>query len=214
MYVIKELQKRLFPNDYQIMVKKWNEDGGDQALRFNYDLDEKSLVIDLGGYQGQWASDLFSRFQCHIYVFEPVPEFAENIQKRFKLNNNIEIFNFGLGGSTRSENIHILGDSSSVFGKSDYCQTIKIVDIVDWLTDKKIRTITLLKINIEGGEYELLERLINSKFIDIFENIQVQFHNITSESHLRMKKIQQELRKTHFPNYQYNFVWEDWRRIK
>ena len=37
----------------------------------------------------------------------------------------------------------------------------------------------LMKINIEGGEFELLERLLETRLISRIENIQVQFHNGT-----------------------------------
>jgi hypothetical protein len=38
-----------------------------------YDLNADSVCIDIGGYEGQWASDIFGRYGCTIHVFEPVP---------------------------------------------------------------------------------------------------------------------------------------------
>ena len=43
------------------------------------------------------------------------------------------------------------------------------------------------------------------------ENIQVQFHNLSEDSRLKMEHIQQGLGKTHIPTYQYDFVWENWK---
>ena len=80
------LKGRYFPSQHQLMVRKWYADGGDYALRFNYDLNEESVVFDLGGYEGQWASDLFGRYQCTIFVFEPVSSFANRISERFTRN--------------------------------------------------------------------------------------------------------------------------------
>ena len=37
--------------------------------------------------------------------------------------------------------------------------------------------IDLLKINIEGGEYEVLENLIENDLIKNIDNIQIQFHD-------------------------------------
>ena len=67
-----------------------------------------------------------------------------------------------------------------------------------------------MKINIEGGEFELLERLIQTGLISRIKNIQVQFHNIAVESTKRMEKIHQGMYKTHQPTFQYKFVWENW----
>ena len=39
----------------------WVRDRGDQTLRLDYDLAAASIVFDLGGYEGQWASDIFGR---------------------------------------------------------------------------------------------------------------------------------------------------------
>jgi FkbM family methyltransferase len=194
------------------MIRKWYADGGNYKKRFDYDLNEESVALDVGGYQGQWASDLFSRYRCNIYVFEPVSDFAERIRKRFLHNDKIKIFPFGLGGSSRTETIYISKESSSIYGTNTNCEQIMVFDVKDWISDHGIDNITLIKINIEGGEYELLDRLIETKLVEKIDNIQVQFHNISKESRIQMERIQQELRKTHKPTYQYEFVWENWTR--
>ncbi len=210
--VINRIKYKYFPSEHQLMVKKWYADGGDYELRFNYNLGEGSVVLDLGGYQGQWASDLFSRYRCHIFVFEPVSGFAKRIRTRFRNNDKIEVFRFGLGRHSRSESIHISADGSSLFGTSSNCEQIKIIDVKDWINKRGIDKIALIKINIEGGEYELLDRLIETDLIKKIENIQVQFHNISQNSRSKMERIHEELRNTHELTYQYEYVWENWAR--
>ncbi|MEJ2671399.1 MAG: FkbM family methyltransferase, partial [Deltaproteobacteria bacterium] len=195
------------------MVKKWHADGGDEQFRFDYDLDQNSLVIDLGGYKGQWASDIFSRYRCNIIVFEPVKDFAQKIEKRFAKNEKIVIETYGLGGLTRKELMGINGEGSSMFTNSEIKEQVTIIDVVEWIDKNSINFIDLMKINIEGGEYELLERLIDSGLISIIQNIQIQFHIISQDSDHRMETIQEHLRKTHVPTYQYRFVWENWKKI-
>lgn len=195
------------------MVRLWWADGGDEALRFNYDLDENSVVLDLGGYDGQWAGELFSRYGCRIFVFEPVPAFAEKIRAKFEGNDKIEVLQYGLGASTRKETLHINANASSIYGKSGDVAEIRIIDARDWLGERKLERVHLAKLNIEGGEYELLERLIDIDLIGLIENIQVQFHDIAPDSRSRMERIRQNLKKTHSPTYQYEFVWENWARI-
>ncbi|MCF7817350.1 MAG: FkbM family methyltransferase [Kiritimatiellales bacterium] len=208
--IIHKLVNRRARKEHSRIVRKWYADGGERSLRFKYDLDKDSIILDLGGYEGQWASDLFSRYQCRIHVFEPVVGFAQKIQERFRLNEKIEVHPFGLGGSSRTETIHLSADGSSVWGDSANMENIKIVDAHDWLVENGIGHIALAKINIEGGEYELLDRLIEKGFLSSVDNIQVQFHNIDSNSRARMERIQHELAKTHQPTYQYDFVWENW----
>ena len=68
----------------------------------------------------------------------------------------------------------------------------------------------MIKVNIEGGEYDLLEFLIDSNYIEIIDNIQVQFHDFIPDAEERMKNIHKKLEKTHFLTWQYPFVWENW----
>lgn len=44
------------------------------------------------------------------------------------------------------------------------------------MAGKYIDDIGLMKINIEGGEYELLERMIELGIINKVKDIQIQFH--------------------------------------
>lgn len=208
--LISKLKQKLFPSKFQMTVRQWHQDDIDKNMRFNYDLDEKSLVLDFGGYEGQWTSDIFSRYLCNIVIFEPIDSFASKVRERFKLNNKIEVCEYGLGSSSRTETINISADSSSTFGKSLDTKSIEIIDVHDWIEERGISKIDLVKINIEGGEYELLERLIDSGLIGIINNIQVQFHDISNDSRQRMEQIQVSLLKTHGPTYQYEFVWENW----
>ena len=69
----------------------------------------------------------------------------------------------------------VCGDSSSVFIESEDALDIKLVDIKRFIEEHKIKHIDLIKINIEGGEYELLERLIEVGFLTKIDNLQINF---------------------------------------
>jgi FkbM family methyltransferase len=176
----------------------WFEIRGDKTLRLEYDLDETSLVFDLGGYEGQWASDIFSKYCCKIYVFETVSEFADRIKARFSKNKKIYIFPFGLASNTKQAKVSLNSNGSSLFTNGREYTTVNLIRVIDFVQKHNILRINLMKINIEGGEYDLLEHLIESGFIKNIENIQVQFHDIIPKAEQRMKKIQAELEKTHF----------------
>jgi FkbM family methyltransferase len=143
-------------------------------------------------------------------VFEPVSEFVTSIERRFRANPNISVHRFGLGKTSRVETISLCADGSSVFRESGKTERIEIVDIAEWLRRNTISRIDLMKVNIEGGEYELLERLIETGMIEGVRNLQVQFHQMSKESVCRMERIQECLKSTHHPTYQYRFVWENW----
>lgn len=193
-------------------VKPWFETNGDETLRLDYSLKENSIVFDLGGYKGEFAADIYCRYNSEIYIFEPVLSFFEIIKKKFLKNNKVKIYNFGLAGKDSEMQISMSDNSSSVFLITENSETIQLKSIVDFLKINNIEKVDLIKINIEGGEYEVLESLLENNLITIFDNIQVQFHDfIIENAQERMNKIQIELAKTHKLTYQYDFVWENWK---
>jgi FkbM family methyltransferase len=205
------LRLRLFPSDQEKEVQKWYENDKDENLRYLYDLCDTSVVIDLGGYKGQWASDIYSRYNCSIMIFEPVKQFAQKIEERFIFNHKIEVFPYALGAQKRKETIYLNNDGTSVYAKSEQKEAIEFEAIDTLFEEKAIGRVDLLKMNIEGGEYEVLPVLIKSGLIRQIKNLQIQFHQIDSESESRMKRLQDLLSKTHRPTYQYKFVWENWK---
>ena len=194
--IIGRLRQSIFPTDRDRELERWWADGGDEGLRYDYNLKSDSLVIDLGGYKGQWASDMYARYNCRVLVFEPVKSFADNIERRFKNNPRIEVFCLALGKSRRQEIIAVSADGSSVFRDAPDKETIQFEDVAVFIAEHNIDDIGLMKVNIEGGEYELMPRLFESGLVKRIKHIQIQFHDVESGSETRMKEICNELSKT------------------
>jgi FkbM family methyltransferase len=217
--VLISLSRRLHPlpqqrsgltREQQERFDKWFEDRGDKTLRLNYDLDENSVVFDLGGYEGQWTSDIFAKYCCWIDVFEPVDDFAQQIAERFRRNQKIRVHNYGLADENKTARLALSQDGSSAFKDGGQVTEIKLIRAQEFFTSHNISHIDLMKINIEGGEYELLEHLVESGLIKKVSNVQVQFHDFVPDAERKMRRIQEELEKTHRLTYQYLFVWENW----
>lgn len=214
-----KLSKKLYISNEEERVKKWYENQGnspftkknDKNLRYDYNLEKNSLVFDVGGYIGQWTSDISSMYCCTIYVFEPVKEFANRIEKRFALNKKIKLFKFGLGGKSEIVEISVDNDASSIYKNDNEKEKIRIVDIIDFIQEYKITTIDLFKINIEGGEYGVLNRLLDYGFVKNIKNFQIQFHDFVENAEEKSEHIQKELSKTHYLTYKYPWIWENWR---
>lgn len=193
-------------------VLPWFRDNGDKTLRLNYDLSPSSIVFDVGGYEGQWASDIYAMYNCSVLVFEPYLPFAEGIEEKFKKNSKIKLYKFGLGAKSEVVGFSMLDNSSSMVRNAPQKDQIQIVSIVEFIKTNSIDKVDLIKINIEGAEYELLESLIENKMLHLFSNFQIQFHDFIFPNGVeRMKAIQKKLSETHVLTYQYEFVWENWK---
>ena len=204
--------KILYQSSSEARVATWFRDQGDKTLRLDYELDEHSLVFDVGGYEGQWASDIFARFRSTIHIFEPVEAFAAKIERRFSKNDRIFIHRHGLSNETKVVSIALCGDGSSIVKSASKSEKSKLIRALDFMHQNNISTIDLIKINVEGGEYELLDHLIETGFVQCIDNIQVQFHDFVPDAEARMTQIQKNLACSHFLTYQYTFIWENWKR--
>ena len=209
------LSKRVYQDQDNLKRKSlisWCGDKGDQTLRLQYELNEDSLVFDVGGYQGQWASDIFSIYQCSVFVFEPIAEFAEFIRRRFFRNTKIRVYEFGLSDKNQKAYITVNADGSSIYRNVGVRQEkVSLVRADDFIVNHQFRKIDLMKINIEGGEYVLLQNLLESGIMNRIYNIQVQFHDFLPGAEQSMQRIQRRMEETHILTYQYPFVWENWK---
>ena len=210
---LQRLRKSLFPSEKKKTLRRWRKDGGDEKLRYDYPLNPESIVLDVGGFEGEWAEKIFNTYQSNIHIFEPVTSFYNSVEALFKTNTKVDVHHYGLGGKDRSEKISLEDNASSIYKSDGFLEEIEIVDIVRWLTESEITDIDLIKINIEGGEFELLEKLIEKDTLKNFRNIQVQFHDFAPNADCRMRGIQDELIKTHRTTYSYRYIWENWERI-
>ena len=221
---LKDIRRRLKRyNDIHIKkdefmknIYKWQDDQGDQTLRLNYLLDEDSLVFDVGGYIGNFAADIFCKYNCNIYIFEPVTEFYEKIKARFSNNPKVKVFHAGLSDTSSTAKISVCDTSSSIFKKNsdemEKSQEIKLISVVDFIKDHGIKEIDLMKINIEGGEYPLLDSLIEHNLLGIARYYQIQFHKFIPDAKEKRENIRTELSKTHRLLWDYPFVWESWEK--
>ena len=160
--------------------QRWVKDNGDKTKRLEYDLNSHSVVFDIGGFKGDWTQQIFSRYNCEIYIFEPISKFYNDIKRRFVGKNKIKIFNFGLDKIDKGIDIFNSNDSSSVFNKTGSAEKIQLKDIKNFCIDNKIKTIDLMKINIEGCEYDLLDRIV-------YEFKELKIKNIQKKIALKIK---------------------------
>ncbi len=188
--------------------------GGQEQLYQNLPITPDDLVIDGGGYQGEWTDEMLCRYGCRSILFEPVPSFAESLRKRYAQNSRVEVREAALSNKTGHTRITFSMDGSSIFASpgDDTTFDIGLLDVSAFLRDRGIEEIACLKLNIEGGEYDVLEQLISQSLLGTVRCLLVQFHVIDSQSERRRASIQKALAKTHKCQFDYPLVWECWTR--
>lgn len=213
---IKNVFRYPFLDNHEKAVLKWLYRNYDKK-RFDYSLNN-GIVFDVGGYKGDYTASLLKNNPNIVsYIFEPVYEYAKNIKSRFATNPNIHVFQVGLSNQNKELQINLNNDGSSFLRQSGSLnnEITKIIDVKEFIEKNKIFHIDLMKLNIEGAEYELLERIIDTQLVNRIDNILVQFHKIDKNSEERMFNIQNKLSITHRRIWSVEpFVWESWKKKK
>jgi FkbM family methyltransferase len=193
-------------------IKKWFAIRGDETLRLDYILDKSSLVFDVGGYIGDYAESINKKFNCQVHVFEPVPVFYSQCVARFLHNPSIQVHNYGLSGASGWFEI-VLNSNESSFHRVDQPGTkerAELRSIVEVVAELGIDKIDLLKVNIEGGEFDLLPEIVRSGLVRKIRYIQIQFHNFDADAPAARSRIRDDLSATHRQMWNFDFVWESW----
>ena len=198
--------------NYSMAIFDWFKDDAIKLL-YEYDFDLDSIVVDVGAHMGDWSEKMYTRFNCKILAYEPVNEYYIQLKKNISQFENIESYNFGLGRKNEKIRIQRRGVQTTILNQhTDFDDIIEIKDIAS-LKELNNISIDLMNINIEGGEYDLLNRVIETRIINNIYNIQIQFHEwhpSIGKSKVRRNQIHIKLMETHQLDYTYDFVWEKW----
>lgn len=68
---------------YSPTIKRFFRDSANNPLPLDHVLDEHSVVMDVGGYIGDWAEDIQQRYNPVIHVFEAHPGFIKKLAGKF-----------------------------------------------------------------------------------------------------------------------------------
>ena len=192
-------------------LQRWQGDSGDYTHSLTYDLNENSTVIDLGGYTGEWAREIINRYNCNVYLVEPVEESYKILLEKFRSNPKVHILKVGIGIKNTEKVMYVNGDGTSFNTETGEAITVEIRTVESVLNQWNLEKIDLLQVNIEGDEYELLQHMIDTGLINKFKNLQVQFHLGIKDAVAKHESICEGLIEKGFKiKYSYPYVWEAW----
>jgi FkbM family methyltransferase len=205
-----ELQKvrEFLGKDFLSPVQQFALDGYNSLLYQDLDIDKSGVVVVLGGYIGDSASHYSKNLGCHIHIYEPIDQFYRLLLSRFEGKKNIRIFNFAISSADGIILMNVEGEKTGQFNDSKTSVEVQAKDISGVI--EKLGTVDLLESNIEGGEYSVLMKLIETGDISKIKVLQVQFHNFGALNEVDRSKIRFELYKTHKLIFSYEWVWERW----
>jgi FkbM family methyltransferase len=191
-------------------MAKWYSDGGDDKLRYNIKVDDINnvVVFDLGAYHGEFVEKLMKKYSGTYYLFDTNEEMVSFMKGKFDKMPNIHVNNYGLGKNALRGYKDGTGPGASIRIDPSAPELIKI--FTEYYKSLNIDTIDILKVNIEGAEYDLIEHLVETGVIDKIKTLQVQFHDFVEDPLDKLLKMHRLLSRTHNLEFSYPFVWDQW----
>ena len=158
-------------------------------------IDHNSALIDCGANVGDVTSAL-ARTGANVYAFEPNPLTYAILSKRFSSTPNVKCFNRGVMDRectltlvTPVAHDHyddidmtvassfLMNDANTEAVKTE----IACIDLSAFILGLNKR-VGVLKIDIEGAEIPVLNRLIDTKTIDLIDLVLVETHEVQQPS--------------------------------
>lgn len=181
-----------------------------EKKRYEYGLSENSVVIDGGGYKGDFSKEIFKLYKPNIFMFEPYEYYYIKLKKQFEHNNKVSVSNFALTNQYKEIFLIKFGDKSYISNrKNKNSISIKSTSIVSYLNKKKINKVDLIKLNVEGAEYSILSEILESGCHIKFLNLQIQFHKPANNKNEYLK-IRKKLKEKYKLIWRYPWIWESW----
>lgn len=194
--------------------RRFFSDGAAYLRCERHEIGENDVVFDVGGGKGRLTGYIMNHCSPkRIHVFEPVDDLYSELDRKFGGEEKVFLHGYGLGDGEGEKEIEVNDIYSSIHRDTTLnSQKIEVKDageIVKKLDEEEIK---LIDINVEGSEYEILESLIESGAVKSIENIQVQFHKLVENAEKKRREIHERLEETHELDYEYFFVFENWKR--
>lgn len=195
--------------------KRYKKEDPYEMNRVTYPLNKDSIVVDAGGLNGDWASRMYCLYSCNIDIYEPNLKMFNQLKMNFK--NNEKISSYMIGLSNKSENMVLHGDSygASLYDDgSDNTSIISVEKASDiFIINYNGKQIDLLKLNVEGAEYDILSDLLQNYDMKTITDIQIQFHRNVKNYDKKRDEIRSKLSKTHIMTWNYDYIFENWTLI-
>ena len=152
----------------------------------------RGVVLDIGANIGAFSVYAGSTAD-KVYAFEPESSNYDQLVKNIQLNKKSEkIIPLKVAVGSENKKVYIYkgrfnkGASSALYNITDEKEVAEMRGLANLMNELGIHKVNLLKIDIEGGEYDLLYGLPKEKFEKI-DKIVLEYHYVEGKSYINLK---------------------------
>lgn len=136
------------------------------------------MVFDVGAATGRWTlytyELLYKTPELRYHLFEPTYEQFQELTRSYGEMPNVALNNFALSDRSGLTQIHVepFNEHSSLLGLEGDVRTIPVFTVDDYCDFHRIERISLLKIDVEGNEPQVIagaRRMLAERRIDCMQ---------------------------------------------
>lgn len=158
-------------------------------------------IVDVGAHAGFFSMYCRGKNKkVKIFAIEPEGNNIKALQNHLKQNriSGVNVIEGALARSSGKRQLIVSNDSHNhklgeEFENIKEATEVKVLSFADFCLQNKIKKISLLKFDIEGGEYEVFDSM-SEKDLSVVNNIILEYHNGREKS----KEIEEKLRVNGF----------------
>jgi FkbM family methyltransferase len=167
-----------------------------------------SLAIDLGANVGRFTQ-VMAASGATVHAFEPNPYVFEALRRRFSSAPNVTLYPVAASDGSGVARLHLhrnadrdqvlwsVGSSLLVEKgnvESDRFVEVETIDFAEFLTSLD-RSVALVKMDIEGAEIRVLERLLEAGRLTQIERLLVETHGLPERE--SVEEIRRRIERVH-----------------
>ena len=177
-------------DSYNYMYKEMfnhfiHDDIGCDYERYGCVINQGDVVLDIGANIGLFANRALSRGASKVICFEPITKTFQCLEKN--VNENVIFYKNSVGGKSGFDTFLIHTDFTNTGGGTTFTQDLSLTDKKIIHTEKVFKininnifelydNIDFMKLDIEGGEVELLTH-IDDDNLKKLRCLSAEFHN-------------------------------------
>lgn len=158
-----------------------------------------AIIFDCGANRGEFAQWAQSRFAARVFSFEADPKLAESLP----VVPGVTSLNIAIGATDGQMHLrrHTKNCTSAYYnegGNAGDAFSVECRSLESFCSEKSIKHIDLLKLDIEGAELSVLETGTPS-FFGMVSQVTCEFHDFLDPSEIpRIKKVLVRMRRLGF----------------
>lgn len=153
----------------------------DEGIYDKMDIHNKNVVFDIGANIGLWTAFILEKGAKYVYAFEPNKLAISQLKNNFKNNEKVSIIPKGIYHEHTKIPFYVDATNSlisSVVNGDDKVLAYEIdtLTIDDVITSNNIDKIDLLKMDIEGAEFDIFDN-ITVETMNKIDSLLIEYHD-------------------------------------